>query len=69
VNVAKGFLDEVAKVPLTLFNVASKQILQQLLGVGHMLCSASRYDSGRYRGEAMHVMQIVQYRRLIKKIL
>jgi hypothetical protein len=56
VNLAKGFLDEVTKMPLTLFKVASKQILRQLLGVGHMLCSAPRYDGGRYRGEARRLI-------------
>lgn len=55
-NLAEGFLEEVTKAPLIIFKVASSQIVHQLLGVGHMLYSASRYDSGRDGREAKRLI-------------
>ncbi|TPX13618.1 uncharacterized protein E0L32_006089 [Thyridium curvatum] len=48
-TVADNFLKEVAMVPLIMFRIASSQIVHQILGVGHMLCNASRYENGQYR--------------------
>lgn len=55
-EVAQSFLEEVTKAPLIMFKVASSQIVHQVLGVGHMLCNASRYDNGRYRSEAKRLI-------------
>ncbi|KAJ5585111.1 uncharacterized protein N7459_004911 [Penicillium hispanicum] len=54
--IAESFLEEVTKAPLIMLKVASSQILHQLLGVGHMICNASRYDNGRYRSEAKRLI-------------
>jgi hypothetical protein len=39
------------KASLIMFKIAGSQIVHQLLGVGHMLFNASRYDHGRHRTE------------------
>lgn len=55
-DVAESFLEEVTKAPLIMFKVASSQIVHQLLGVGHMLSNASKYENGRYRSEATRLI-------------
>lgn len=55
-DIAERFLDEVTNAPLIMFKVASSQIVHQLLGVGHMLLNASRYDNGRCRDEARRLV-------------
>lgn len=53
---AEAFLDEVTKAPLIMFKVASSHIVHQLLGVGHMLRNACKYDNGRYQAEAKRLI-------------
>jgi hypothetical protein len=55
-DIAESFLEEVAKAPLIMFKVAGSQIVHQLLGVGHMLYNASRYENGRYWSEAKRLI-------------
>ncbi|KAF4834015.1 hypothetical protein CGCTS75_v003624 [Colletotrichum tropicale] len=55
-TLANSFLEEVIKAPLIMFKVASIQIVHQLLGVGHMLRNASRYEHGVYRTEAKRLI-------------
>lgn len=55
-DVAEHFLEEVTKAPLIMFKVASSHIVHQLLGVGHMLCNASRYYNGQERSEAKRLI-------------
>ncbi|KAH0362701.1 hypothetical protein KCU65_g7887, partial [Aureobasidium melanogenum] len=55
-EIAEGFLQELNSAPLIMFKIASNQIVHQLLGVGHMLSNASRYDSGQYRAEAKRLI-------------
>jgi hypothetical protein len=55
-DIARSFLEEVAKAPLIMFKVAGSQIVHQLLGVGHMLYSASRYENGRYWPESKRLI-------------
>ncbi|KAB5566249.1 hypothetical protein GE09DRAFT_1106052 [Coniochaeta sp. 2T2.1] len=55
-QLAERFLEEVAGAPLIMFKVASSQIVHQLLGVGHMLCNASRYYNSQYRSEAKRLI-------------
>jgi hypothetical protein len=55
-DVAERFLEEVTRAPLIMFKVASSQIVHQLLGVGHMLCNASRYYDTQYRSEAKRLI-------------
>lgn len=56
IDIAESFLEEITQSPLIMFKVASSQIVQQLLGVGHMLYNASRYDSGMYASEAKRLI-------------
>ncbi|KAL1845515.1 hypothetical protein Plec18170_009734 [Paecilomyces lecythidis] len=56
---AENFLEEVTKAPLIMFKVAGNHIVQQLLGVGHMLFNASRSDNGRYRSEAKRLIALL----------
>jgi hypothetical protein len=51
-EVAETLIEEIEKASLIIFKVAGSQIVHQLLGVGHMLFSASRHDHGRHRIEA-----------------
>ncbi|KAK2037951.1 hypothetical protein LZ31DRAFT_570469 [Colletotrichum somersetense] len=53
---AESFLEEVTKAPLILFKVASSEIVHQLLGVGHMVRNASRFDKGQYGTEAKRII-------------
>ncbi|KAI6782646.1 uncharacterized protein J7T54_003659 [Emericellopsis cladophorae] len=55
-ELAERFLEEVTRAPLIIFKVASSQIVHQLLGVGHMLSNASRFDNGRHRSEAKRLI-------------
>ncbi|KAH0336625.1 hypothetical protein KCU81_g8465, partial [Aureobasidium melanogenum] len=55
-EVAENFLQELSSAPLIMFKIASNQIVHQLLGVGHMLSNASRYDNGQYRAEARRLI-------------
>ena len=55
-EIAEHFLEELSTAPLIMFKVASSQIVHQLLGVGHMLSNASRYDNGQYRSEAKRLI-------------
>jgi hypothetical protein len=55
-EVAENFLQELTTAPLIMFKIASSQIVHQLLGVGHMLANASRYDEGQYRSEAKRLI-------------
>lgn len=55
-DIAENFLEEVTKAPLIIFKVASSQIVHQLLGVGHMLYTASLCDSGLYRPEGKRLI-------------
>ncbi|KAI1627409.1 fungal-specific transcription factor domain-containing protein [Exophiala viscosa] len=59
VDIAESFLDQVTKAPLIMFKVASSQIVHQLLGVGHMLLNASRYDDGQLRSEAKRLVEVL----------
>jgi len=54
--IAEKFLKELSSAPLIMFKIASSQIVHQLLGVGHMLSNASRYDSDQYRTEAKRLI-------------
>jgi hypothetical protein len=54
--VADKFLQELSSAPLIMFKIASSQIVHQLLGVGHMLSNASRYDNDQYRAEAKRLI-------------
>ncbi|RGP80749.1 c6 transcription factor [Fusarium longipes] len=44
IKVAEDFLNEISEASLIMFKVASSQIIQQLLGVGHMVYNAFLYD-------------------------
>ena len=55
-DIAEAFLEEVDKASLIVFKVAGSQIVHQLLGVGHMLFNASRYESGRHGAEAKRLI-------------
>jgi Fungal specific transcription factor domain/Fungal Zn(2)-Cys(6) binuclear cluster domain len=55
-DIAEVLLEEVTNAPLIMFKVASNQIVDQLLGVGHMLYNASQYDSGPYQTEAKRLI-------------
>jgi hypothetical protein len=55
-EIAEAFLGEVDKASLIMFKVAGSQIVHQLLGVGHMLFNASRYDNGRHWAEAKRLI-------------
>jgi Fungal specific transcription factor domain len=55
-DIAESFLEEVTKAPLIMFKVASSQIVHQLVGVGHMLYTASQYDDGLYRPETRRLI-------------
>ena len=54
-EVAETFLQELTTAPLIMFKIAGSQIVHQLLGVGHMLSNASRYD-GQYQAEAKRLI-------------
>lgn len=56
IEVATKFLEELSNLPLIMFKVASNQIVQQLLGIGHMLHNACRYDNGPYRSEGRRLI-------------
>jgi hypothetical protein len=57
--VAGKFLQELSSAPLIMFKIASSQIVHQLLGVGHMLSNASRYDNDQYRTEAKRLIEFL----------
>lgn len=59
INITEDFLEEVAKAPLIMFKVAGSQIVHQLLGVGHMLFNASKYENGRYWSEAKRLIEFL----------
>ena len=50
--ITETLIEEMEKASLIMFKVAGSQIVHQLLGVGHMLFNASRYEHGRHRQEA-----------------
>ena len=51
-EVTWALIEEMEAAPLIMFKVAGSQIVHQLLGVGHMLFNASRYEHGQHRAEA-----------------
>ncbi|KAH5301453.1 hypothetical protein HBI25_224460 [Parastagonospora nodorum] len=51
-EITKALIEEMESAPLIMFKVAGSQIVHQLLGVGHMLFNASRYEHGQQRAEA-----------------
>lgn len=55
-RIAEKLLEEVTDAPLIIFKVAGSQIVHQLLGVGHMLHNASRYDDSQYAAEAKRLI-------------
>lgn len=55
-ELAETFLEEVTKADLIMFKVAGSHIVHQLLGVGHMIYNASRYEHGRCWSEAKRLI-------------
>jgi hypothetical protein len=50
--ITESLIQEMEDASLIMFKVAGSQIVHQLLGVGHMLFNASRYEHGQHRAEA-----------------
>jgi hypothetical protein len=50
-TITEALIEEMEKASLIMFKIAGSQIVHQLLGVGHMLFNASRYDHGRHQTE------------------
>lgn len=55
-DVTQKLLDAVTQAPLIMFKIAGSQMVHQFLGVGHMLCNASRYDDWGTRPEARRLI-------------
>lgn len=51
-TITEELIEEMEKASLIMFKVAGSQIVHQLLGVGHMLFNASRYEHDTQRTEA-----------------
>lgn len=48
-TITEELIEEMEKASLIMFKVAGSQIVHQLLGVGHMLFNASRYEHDTQR--------------------
>jgi hypothetical protein len=55
-EIAKSLIEEMEKASLIMFKIAGSQIVHQLLGVGHILFNASRYDRDQHRTEAKRLI-------------
>jgi hypothetical protein len=51
-DITEALIAEMESAPLIMFKVAGSQIVHQLLGVGHILFNASRYEHSANRTEA-----------------
>lgn len=57
--ITEMFIEEMEKASPIMFKVAGSQIVHQLLGVGHMLFNASRYEHGRHCQEAERLISFL----------
>jgi hypothetical protein len=58
-EIARSLIEEMEKASLIIFKIAGSQIVHQLLGVGHILFNASRYDQDQHKTEVKRLISFL----------